>query len=121
MKVAISYESKHHEFRTQERCSMLEIWNSPDDSAVSIARATVDPGVTTQRHILDGVDERLLIVSGSGIFDVGELRARRVAVGDVVAVPAHTPQRVHNDTEEPLVFYCICTPRFMPACYRSVE
>jgi len=120
MNPAVSRESEHDEFETDERCSILEIWNVADDPDASIARATVDPGVTTQRHYLVGVDERLLVASGSGIVDVEGVGPTPVGAGDVVVVPAETAQHVQNDTAEPLVFYCICTPRFTPECYRTV-
>ena len=46
------------EFETPERCSILEIANDPDDD-VSISRARVRPGITTQWHRLAATDERI--------------------------------------------------------------
>ena len=54
------------EFDTAERCAILEISNDADDAACSIARARVAPGVTTEWHWLEGIDERYVIVSGRG-------------------------------------------------------
>ena len=36
------------EVLTDERCHILELSNSPDDPEMSIARARVEPGVTTR-------------------------------------------------------------------------
>jgi mannose-6-phosphate isomerase-like protein (cupin superfamily) len=104
---------------TAERCFVLESWNDGDDPAVSIARARVEPGVTTQLHSLD-VDERYLIVAGSGQVEAGELQ-EEVGPGDVVVIPAGVPQRIANKTDEDLVFYCICTPRFRPEGYSALD
>jgi mannose-6-phosphate isomerase-like protein (cupin superfamily) len=121
MRPSISRAAEKVEFETPERCSILESWNSPDDRGVSIARACVEPGVVTQLHALDGCDERYLVVSGTGLVDVGELVRQRVDVGDVVMIPAGTVQRIDNDADHPLVFYCICTPPFRPEFYRNLE
>ncbi len=104
---------------TEERCFVLESWNDESDRAVSIARARVAPGITTQLHSLD-VDERYVIVVGGGQVQVGELPPAEVAPGDVVVIPAGVPQRITNNRDEDLVFYCICTPRFRPDGYEAL-
>ena len=106
------------EFYTDERCWILE---SLSDEAVSIARARVEPGVTTALHRLKGVDERYLITEGTGIVEVGNLSPRPVKPEDLVVIPAGTPQRISNTGKTDLVFYCICTPRFTPECYEDLE
>ncbi len=118
--------SIHHpdpkaEFLTSERCWILELWNNPADGSVSIARARVTPGVTTQRHCLRGVDERYVIVAGSGLMRTGTLAPEKVGPGDSVVIPAGVPQQITNDGSVDLIFHCICTPRFTPACYESLE
>ncbi len=55
------------EYFTAEQCHILELSNSADDAAVSIARARVTPGVTTHWHRLIGIAERYVIVEGRGI------------------------------------------------------
>ena len=100
---------------TRERCFIAEIWNDESDPAVSVARARVAPGVTTELHSLD-VDERYVIAAGRGVVQVGELRAA-VEPGDVVVIPAGVPQRIANEGGEDLVFYCVCTPPFRPEGY----
>jgi mannose-6-phosphate isomerase-like protein (cupin superfamily) len=109
------------EFMTPERCWILEAWNNDKDAAVSIARARVAPGVTTQLHRLRGVDERYLIVAGSGLMKIGTLDLQKVGPGDVAFIPAGVPQQITSDGKIDLMFYCICTPPFRPGCYESLE
>ena len=108
------------EFYTDERCHILESWNDPRDPDVAIARARVEPGVTTARHVLE-VDERYVIASGAGRVEVEGLPASEVAPGDVVVIPAGRSQRITNEGAVDLVFYCVCTPRFEPHHYHDVE
>jgi len=121
MKIHIHRSDQNAEFQTDEHCSMLEIWNDESDGALSIARARVTPGVTTQWHRLRGVDERYYIVAGTGSVKVGMLELRDVVPGDVVVIPAGTAQRITNSGPFDLIFYCICTPRFTPDCNESLE
>ncbi len=103
-----------------ERCRILENWNSPDDPDASIARATLDPGAATELHRLD-VAERWLVVAGGGRAEIGDTGAMEIGVGDVVVIPPGTPQRVVNEGDVPLVFYCVCTPRFRPSSYTALD
>ncbi len=109
------------EFLADERCWILESWNDESDRVISIARARVEPGVTTQLHRLKGVDERYLITEGTGIVEIGDLPHEDIKTGDVVVIPAGTSQRITNTGSGGLVFYCICTPRFTPQCYETLE
>jgi mannose-6-phosphate isomerase-like protein (cupin superfamily) len=108
------------EFPTGERCAILETWNDSADPDVSIARARVAPGVTTQLHHLN-VDERYLIIQGRGIASIGKLSPAEVGPGDVVVIPAGTSQQITNSGDSDLVFYCVCSPRFGPEGYRALE
>jgi mannose-6-phosphate isomerase-like protein (cupin superfamily) len=108
------------EFLSAEMCWILESWNDPLDPALSIARARVEPGVTTQWHRLHGVTERYLILDGSGLVSVGDNAPARVGPGDVVLIPSTVRQRICNDGASDLVFYAICTPRFTHACYEAL-
>jgi mannose-6-phosphate isomerase-like protein (cupin superfamily) len=112
---------KTQEFWFQEGCHILEISNREDDPQVSVAQARVAPGVTTHWHKLHGVAERYLIVQGTGEVEVGSLERQSVGPGDFVSIPPGTRQRIHNSGETDLVFYAICTPRFTPACYQSMD
>jgi mannose-6-phosphate isomerase-like protein (cupin superfamily) len=108
------------EFSTDERCFVLEAWNNPRDVAASISRARVEPGVTTQLHRLR-VDERYLIVEGTGAVKLGDRDVEPVGVADIVVIPAGMPQQITNTGDTDLIFYCICTPRFTPDCYEPLE
>ncbi|MCW4029533.1 MAG: cupin domain-containing protein [Candidatus Bathyarchaeota archaeon] len=105
-----------HEYLTPEHCYIAENYSCPD---VSIARATVEPGVTTVPHHLKGVQEIYLIASGQGTVTVGDLKPTPVTAGDVVVIPPETSQKITNTGTVDLVFHCICTPRFTEECYVS--
>lgn len=109
------------ELWTSERCFILELSNGAHDPEVSIARARVEPAVTTQLHRLEGVTERYVIVSGEGLMQVGDQEPAAVAAGSVVLVPAGVEQRITNTGEEDLVFLCVCTPPFSEGAYRALE
>lgn len=109
------------ESMTGERCWILESWNDGSDPAVSIARARVGAGITTEPHLLHGVVERYLVIQGTGTVRVGDLAPSRIQAGDVVVIPAGISQQISNEGDDDLVFYCICTPRFTPDCYEALE
>lgn len=109
------------EYETDERCHIMETANDSGDEAVSIARARVEPGVTTAWHKLDGVTERYIIISGEGRVEIGELEPTDVLESDVVRIPANTPQRITNIGDTDLIFYAVCSPRFLPGCYVGLE
>lgn len=121
MQEKIKRRDESAEYLTAERCSILELSNSGDDPAVSIARARVAPGVTTRRHRLDGVTERYVILAGSGRVDVGALPPQEVGPGDVVLIPPLCPQRITNTGASDLVFLAICSPRFSDAAYLDMD
>lgn len=109
------------EYLTDERCFILELANDNRDPRASIARARVTPGVTTKRHRVRATEERYVILAGAGIAEIAGLEPQRVGPGDVVRIPAGTPQRIANVGDEDLVFLCICTPRFEWQHYESLE
>jgi mannose-6-phosphate isomerase-like protein (cupin superfamily) len=109
------------EFETAERCFITELLNDENDPAVSIARARVEPGVTTAWHRLRNTAERYVIVSGTGRVEIKGLKAETVGSGDVVCIPPDTPQRITNAGTDALIFFAICSPRFTPDCYISLE
>jgi mannose-6-phosphate isomerase-like protein (cupin superfamily) len=109
------------EFFTDEGCFILETWNRADDPAVSIARARVQPGVTTRLHRLARIAERYLILSGSGRVEVEGIPPQSVGPGDLVYIPADQGQRIANTGDGDLVFLAICTPRFVPEAYLDIE
>jgi len=109
------------EFYTPERCYIIELSNTAGDPAVSIARARVEPGVTTRWHRLAGTIERYVVVSGRGRVEVGNLLPQEVSAGDVVLVPAACRQRIANIGDDDLVFLAICTPRFRAQAYEDID
>ena len=100
---------------------ILESWNSPADDDLSIARARLAPGQSTEVHSLMRTAERYLVVQGTGEASVGSLPRLRLEPGDVVYVPAGVPQQVTNTGEGDLVFYCLCTPPFDGRDYRRCD
>ena len=106
---------------TPERCHILELSNTPDDPDCSIARARVEPGVTTRWHRLSGVIERYVILEGRGRVEAGSLAPQEVAPGDVVLIPPGCRQRIANTGKTNLVFLALCTPRFRPEHYQDLE
>ena len=109
------------EFYTPERCYIIELSNSPDDPAVSIARARVAPGVTTRWHRVVGTTERYVMIAGRGRVEVGDSAPQEVSPGDVVLIPPSCRQRIANVGDDDLVFLAVCTPRFRPEAYEDVE
>lgn len=109
------------EFPIAERCAIVEVSNDASDPAVSIARARVEPGVVTAWHRLRGTVERYVILEGRGRVEVGDLPPADVGPGDAVVIPAMCRQRIANAGDGDLVFLAICSPRFVPECYESLE
>jgi mannose-6-phosphate isomerase-like protein (cupin superfamily) len=108
------------EFATSELCHIIEICTAAHDR-LSIARARVEPGVSTKWHRVRGTEERYLITAGSGRVEVGELAPQEVRPGDVVLIPAGVRQRITNTASTDLIFYCICTPPFRQEAYETLE
>ena len=109
------------EYETEERCYIAETANDSGDELVSISRARVSPGVTTAWHKLKGITERYIIVSGQGCVVINDLEPIDVFEGDVVRIPADTPQRITNIGQNDLIFFAVCSPRFLKNCYVSLE
>lgn len=108
------------EFLTRERVHITEQLNDPAVPEVSLARARVEPGITTELHALS-VSEWYVIASGNGLMEVGGEPAFEVGPGDSVAIPAGVSQRITNRGPEDIVLQCICLPRFTPETYTPLE
>ena len=121
MKQGVRRQALDEEFYTSEGCFITEVSNSPDDPEVSIARARLEPGMTTRWHRLHGTAERYVIVQGRGRVDIGDLPPQDVGAGDVVLIPPMCRQRITNTGTEVLVFLAICTPRFSSDVYEDVD
>jgi mannose-6-phosphate isomerase-like protein (cupin superfamily) len=121
MKPAVCHTDAAAEFFTEELCHILELSNTPDDPAVSIARARVEPGVTTRWHRVNKTTERYVMREGRGRVEVGDQPAEDVGPGDVVTIPPGVRQRIANLGTGDLLFLAICTPRFLPENYEELE
>ena len=109
------------EYYTDERCHILEFLNTPEAPDASIARARVEPGVTTRQHQVLNTVERYLIIEGQGIAHIEGAEDRTVGAGDTVVIPAGVTQSITNTGATDLVFMCVCTPRFEWDNYRALD
>ena len=123
MKPKIVKATSIKESLTPEGCFVSENWglSSFGDETVSIARARVEPGVTTKAHHLEGIQEIYLILKGNGKVRIGGLEPANVAEGDTVIIPAGTSQKITNEGKTDLVLYCICTPAFKQDRYSDED
>lgn len=120
MEAGVRRQSDKEEYWFEEGCFILETANDPDDEYLSVARARVKPKTATKPHLLDGVTERYIILSGTGRVEVGDDLLTDVVPGDVVRIPANTRQRIVNTGTEDLIFYVVCAPPFTRECYISL-
>ncbi len=111
----------HDEFYTAERCHILEMSNSPADTALSIARARVAPGLTTEMHRVKNTVERYVILAGEGRVEIAGSLTQSVLAGDVVLIPANAEQRITNTGDTDLVFLALCTPPFDANNYEAAS
>ena len=120
----ISYDDVKEEL-IEEGCYIRELSNLEEDPDVSIAQARVPIGVTTRWHQLHDTCERYVILNGKGLVELreidGQVNAQQVGPGDVVVIPAGTPQRITNTLSEDLIFLAICSPRFEMENYVDIE
>ena len=105
---------------TRERCFVTELINDAAWPELSLARCRVEPGITTELHVLS-LHEFYVIESGQGLMQVGDEVPFEVAPGATVTIPQQTPQRITNTGKEDLVFLCVCAPRFTPENYTPAE
>ena len=119
MKPEVHHLDSLQEFYISEGCHIVELSNSEADGDVSVARARVEPGVTTKGHFLEGTVERYVIIEGTGRVEIGDIEPQSVAPGDCVIIPAQCRQRITNNGNNDLIFLAICSPRFVPENYRE--
>ncbi|EGL53815.1 hypothetical protein MAMP_01793 [Methylophaga aminisulfidivorans MP] len=120
-KPIIQHYNPDKEYFFIEGCYINELSNHASDPDVSIARARVRPGVTTQWHHLNQTTERYIILAGQGIVEIGEELSQVVSTGDVVIIPPLTRQRISNNGENDLIFLAICSPRFTESNYTELS
>ncbi|MEQ9066193.1 cupin domain-containing protein [Gimesia chilikensis] len=117
----ITRPQEQDEYYFEEGCYILEM-SSPDvDPEVSLARARVEPGKRTRFHRLKGTFERYIMLSGTGLVEVGDYEPTEVYPGDVVRIPPDTDQRITNIGKDDLVFLVVCNPHFLRSCYTDSE
>lgn len=121
MKEKIKNLNLQSEFYTDEGCYIIEVSNTSSDPGLSIARARVEPGITTKWHRLHGITERYYILEGIGIMEAGNLPMQEVKPGDVILIPPMCRQRITNVGLTDLIFLAICTPRFRPELYEDID
>lgn len=112
-------ESK--EYYSDERCHILELLNIPNLSNQSIARARVQPGITTAWHKLTNTSEVYYILEGKGQVEIGNDPARIITKNELVFIPPNIRQRIKNIGTDDLVFLCFCVPSFDEKNYVSLE
>lgn len=108
------------EFLTQERCHILELLNDQSDRSCSIARARVEPNITTEWHRLKNTTESYYILQGEGLMEIGESFTQNVKSGDTVRIPKNMAQRITNTGTQDLIFLCFCVPAFGAECYEAL-
>jgi mannose-6-phosphate isomerase-like protein (cupin superfamily) len=86
-----------------------------------VHRPHAEPGVTTVLHFVRGTDEVYYILSGQGEVEIGGKVIGTIRPGDLLHIPADTPQRITNTGGEDLVFLAICAPRFEGERYEEVD
>ena len=121
MKACIKKQELANEFYTAEKCFITELSNSSDDTEVSIARARLAPGVTTNWHRLKDTGERYCLINGNGLVEIGAMSPQKVSSGDTVLIPPMCRQRITNTGSDDLIFLAICTPRFLLSNYEDIE
>ncbi|MCT4624107.1 MAG: cupin domain-containing protein [Schleiferiaceae bacterium] len=107
------------EFYTEEKCHITEMLNTPEIENVSVSRARVEPGVTTQNHALH-FDEIYYILEGRGEMQIDNGELKKIGPGELAFIKRGSSQRITNTEETDLIFLCICTPRFKPEGYQEV-
>jgi len=112
--------SRPSEYYFKEGCFIEEWHNSENDTECSVAHVRVEAGQTTKLHALKNTTERYVILSGRATVTVGD-KSWRVDEGDVVVIPANTPQKIENLDTRDLLFLAICTPYFQVQNYQEVR
>lgn len=109
------------EYYFDEGCFICELSNSDDDPNLSITKARVEPSVTTKLHKLSVTVERYVILEGEGLVEIDGLEPQKLVINDVVIIPPNCAQKITNTGSADLVFLAICSPRFKPEIYKSIE
>lgn len=109
------------EYYIDEGCFICELSNSDNDPDLSIAKARVEPGVTTKLHKLSATIERYVVLEGEGLVELEGLGSQKLSKNDVAIIPPNCSQKITNIGVVDLVFLAICSPRFKPDIYKPIE
>ena len=120
MKPSIRHFDGTTEYYFQEGCYITELSNSEDDPGLSIARARIEPEVTTKLHKLIDTVERYVILQGEGLVALNGQPLEKVAACDVVLIPPDCSQKITNSGNRDLIFLAICAPRFKTNMYQEI-
>lgn len=85
----------------------------------SLAHASVEPGETTYKHLLEN-SEVYYIISGEGRMNIND-ETETVFPGDVIYIPPGSIQSITNSGSGPLKFLCIVDPAWEPEIERVLE
>lgn len=118
----LSRSDESKEFFTNERCHILELLDNHNTAKpFSMARARVEPGVTTAWHRLSEITEYYYILSGRGLMQIDEEDGFEVSTNDVVTIPPNSAQRIQNMSDDDLIFLAICNPPFTDSNYEDLD
>jgi mannose-6-phosphate isomerase-like protein (cupin superfamily) len=106
------------EFSHPEGCLITELVNHPGEPGFSVARARILPGGRTSPHMLEGTEERYIVLSGTGRLHIGNQPYEAIP-GFSFEVPEGEIQWVQNTGREDLVVLVICRPRYQDKNYRE--
>jgi quercetin dioxygenase-like cupin family protein len=92
------------------KTSVQVVWpkNSPD-SQITVTRATLEPGATSDRHTHPG-EQTWIVEQGSALVLLVGNQNMQIRTGDVVRTPPGEVHGVFNDGTVPLVYLSITTP-----------
>jgi len=100
-------------FITKDGSEIRELAGLPTGNSVnqSLAQATVPPGAATEAHFHRVTEEIYFFTGGAGRMILGEQESQ-VREGDCVVIPPGLPHQLINETDEPLVLLCCCSPPY---------
>ncbi len=101
------------EYRTLDGSRILELIRPDREGStnLSLARATIEPGRSTLRHLHREAEEVYYVLSGEGALEIS-LQVERVGPGDAWLIPPGAEHRVTCVGAEPLVILCACSPPY---------
>jgi mannose-6-phosphate isomerase-like protein (cupin superfamily) len=114
-------EIAEKEYFSAEGCYINELFNEAIKTGASIAKAIVEPGITTENHFLKETEEWYYLLEGRGEMYINGIMIGEVSKGEIIHIPSNIPQCIKNTGTENLVFLCFCVPAFNLDRYVKVE